>query len=647
MTQERGLLIDRVGQWVTIVGLGVLPVFFLPTTQEYYDTNKWFLLAATAITLLFLWGLRLVRTGILAISWDRITKRLSLLTLTALVSLIVTSPNKVEAALAPFGAGTWIALTIFAYIVPTFLDEKTKRIMQWFIFFSISLVGLIAIYQFFGFGKIMFPNIRFLQNPEWTPIGTSVGLMTILLIVLPLMIGEALHRRRAGQDIHATIAFVMGIASLGGLILTAYQALPQWRTTTLPFWANWQIILESYKNWRQLVFGVGAENFLAAFTAGRSAALNMTTLWNTRFMAGSSFLFHIATVYGVIGAAAFIYFLLGLFKATPWLFARGGLVKFSPLHISFLIAALSLIFLPPSFPTFIVIAMILILSEPSTRISFARPGLAKLTAIASLLVVGAAVYGLTRAYGAELAFAKSLKVLEKRDGTGVYNLQIRAIGLNPRVTRFHTAYSQTNVALANALAGTATASASTEQLDKDRQMTTQLLQQAIREAKLGVSLAPRNILAWENLATVYQTLTGAAKGADQWAVAAYQQAVSLDPTNPVLRLRLGGAYVGQQKLDLAETSYLTAITLKPDYANAYYNIAFVYREQKKYLLAAQALNVALKYVTPGSDDGNRAQKELDQLRELLTDREKQALYEGVAPPVQSQNSPEPLSPLPE
>lgn len=611
-----------------ITALGLVPAFFLPLTQDYYDTNKWTLLVGSAIIILILWGLRVVLTGTVTIAWNRTVKGLGLVTIAALVSLLV-SPNKGEALLSPFGAGTFLSLFLVAAVGTTFLDDKARGILRWTLMTTVSLTGLLAVYQFFGLSRITglagVAGLTFLSNPLWTPVGTSIGLITVIVVTLPLIAREALHRKRSGHDNHVIVAIVMGIAYIGGLTLTAYQILPTWSQTTLPYWVNWQILLESYKNWKQLLLGIGAENFLAAFTAGRPVALNMTPLWNTRFTLGSSTFFHIATVYGVVGAAALSWFLAGLHP----------------------VLLLTLVFLPPSFSTLIVVATILIISQPPTHRSLARHSLARLIAVPVFLLAAAASYGLVRAYGAELAFAQSLKALENRDGTATYNLQIQAITANPQIARFHTAYSQTNLALANAISSTATTSATPEQLDRDRQTATQLIQQAIREAKIGVNLAPQHVLAWENIANVYQTLTGVAQGADQWTVAAYQQAMQLDPTNPVIRLRLGGAFIGQQKLDAAAESYVAAISLKPDYANAYYNLAFVYREQKKYLPAAQAIKEAAKYVTPGGDDARRTQTELDELRELLTAEEKQALdAQTQAAPPETTTSPEPLSPLP-
>ncbi|MBI5621583.1 tetratricopeptide repeat protein [Candidatus Falkowbacteria bacterium] len=565
-------------------------------TQDFFDTNMWMLLVGTTILIVILWGLRVVKTGAITITWNGTVKRLGLLAASALVSLLV-SPNKTESVLAPFGLGTFLSLFLIALVGATFLDEQGKNILKWCLFTTVSLAGLLAIYQFFGFTKL---------------IEINVSLMTVFIVTLPIMINEAFHKKQ--------VAIVMSVACLGGLVATAYQVLPNWGGATLPYWANWQIMLESYKNIKQLFVGVGAENFLGAFTVGRPVTINMTDLWNTRFIVGSSMLFHIATVYGIIGAAAFIWFLTGLHPA----------ILFP--------SALSLIFLPPSFGALVVIVALLMLTEPvPVPKRFNLLWLRYPTIAFILILIAVSGYGLVRAYGAELAFSRSLRAFDAREGTNAYNLQIQAITLNPNVTRFHTAYAQTNLALADAIAKNASASA------EDRKTTTQLIQQAIREAKIAVGLSPTNILAWENIASVYQALTGVAQGADQWTVAAYQQAMQLDPTNPSVRLRLGGAFVGQQKLDQAEISYLAAIQLKSDYANAYYNLAFVYRQQKKYLAAAQSLKEALAYVTPGSDDERQAKKELDEVSNLLTEAEKQSLNAPAATPTPKSA---PLSPLP-
>lgn len=645
--------IEHIGSSTIIISGGLLPIFFLPVTQDYYDTNKWLLLILAVCMTTALWIWRSMTTGHAAIVWNAITKSMGAVCLASAASLLISSPNRLEGLIAPLGLGSWLAFFLLLALGNTFLEEKSRSALRWFLYAVVSLTGLIAIYQFFGLSRVIGlanqPGLAFLSDPLWTPVGTSVGLMTILAVTLPLLIGEIIHRKKQGHDTHMIAAIIMTVATVGGLILTAIQAIPQLISGMLPYWAAWQILLESWKNLKQLFVGIGAENYLAAFAAGRPTILNMASGWSNRYAIGSSLVFHMATTYGVLGITAIVFFFVTLLKGTYSM----------PVLVSRIVAIAGFFLLPPSFPVMVLIVTLLLLDSQGTPTRFPLPKKpALLYGVGALLFVaiGTLLYGMARVYGAELAFGRSLKALEKREGTAAYNAQIDAITLSPLVARFHTSYSQTNLALASALSGTASASATPEQVKKDRDTATQLVQQAIREAKLAVNLAPSNILVWENIAAVYQELTGVAQGADQWTVAAYQQAMQLDPTNPALRLRLGGAFVGQQKFDRAAEQYIAAIQLKPDYANAYYNLGFVYRETKKYLAAAQATREALKYVTPGSESAVQGEKDLEALRGLLTEAEKKVLDNPEsAPAIEPQTSPtsapntksasEPLSPL--
>jgi tetratricopeptide (TPR) repeat protein len=51
------------------------------------------------------------------------------------------------------------------------------------------------------------------------------------------------------------------------------------------------------------------------------------------------------------------------------------------------------------------------------------------------------------------------------------------------------------------------------------------------------------------------------------------QAIALDPVNPRLRLDLGGIYYALGNYQAAAQVFSQAVNLKPDYANAHYNLA--------------------------------------------------------------------------
>jgi predicted Zn-dependent protease len=138
-----------------------------------------------------------------------------------------------------------------------------------------------------------------------------------------------------------------------------------------------------------------------------------------------------------------------------------------------------------------------------------------------------------------------------------------------------------------------------------------LVQQAISEAKVAVTLSPQNIAAWENLGATYQAIMPVAQGSDTWAAASYQKALAIDPTNPLLWVNLGSVLVHQKKYDDAIVAFDRATSLRSDYANAYYNLANAYKLKGDAISATGALTKAMELVAPGSSDYAKVKNELD------------------------------------
>ena len=156
-----------------------------------------------------------------------------------------------------------------------------------------------------------------------------------------------------------------------------------------------------------------------------------------------------------------------------------------------------------------------------------------------------------------------------------------------------------------------------ELTDQDKQNIAQLIQQSIREAKIAVTLEPANTANWENLTLVYRSLINAAQGADQWTIAALSQAIMSDPVNPGLRIDLGGVYYALGKYDQAIRLFQQAAELKPDYANAYYNLSHAYLMKKEIASAYDAMRQTLSFTPQDSADYAKAKSELEELVKLL------------------------------
>jgi tetratricopeptide (TPR) repeat protein len=244
-------------------------------------------------------------------------------------------------------------------------------------------------------------------------------------------------------------------------------------------------------------------------------------------------------------------------------------------------------------------------------------------------IIAVALFGV-KTLRAEATFAKSLAALTQNDAQKTYDLMNKSISQNPKVDRYHASFAQVNLAVANSIAS------KKDITDNDRNTITQLVQQAISEGKATVSLNPTRSGNWEVLAQVYRSIMPFAQGADQFTVQTYGQAIALDPTNPNLRIALGGVYYSLGNYDAAIESYKLAVLAKPDLPNAHYNLAIAYREKKDYDNAIASMNNVLKLVKEGSQDYQIAKQTLDDLQSKKKGVTPVEATENLTPPQQAE-----------
>lgn len=548
-----------------MIFLALIPLFFLPFTQDYFDTNKWTLVVVAASALLLWRSWTLAFTTRITLRLNRVTLGLAAMTLASFISLLFASTNRIEALIHPFGPATFAALTLVSL-----LGNPTKRFL-WVLFGTTSVLALIALY-----------------NPIWSPTGSSLATATLCIIVLPLLVTGIREAHTHKHEGMLALLILMTIVISAGVSMTLWKLIPKLPEVMLAPKEGWAVMLEILKNPKQALFGVGAENFLTAFTAGRPLRLNLSPLWATRFTSNANVLFHLTTIYGLMGLAALLLFSRSFFVKT----ARHGL------SISLFLGLAALLFTPPNFTVLVVCVGLLMIATPQAKEkTITLPTWLARTMLVLVAFIGILIlYGLFRFYSAEVYLSKSIAASQKNDGTTTYNMQVKAIQSNPKVSRFHIINSQTSLALSLALAKNQT------EPGENRDLMTQLIQQSIREGRIAVSLNPSNILAWEHLARTYKQLIGVAQGADTWAVTTYTQAMQLDPYNPVLPVELGGVHVQMKNFTDAITQFIRATNLKPDYANAWYNLAHVYGLIGDGQNRLKALEKTKAIVDPASDD---------------------------------------------
>jgi tetratricopeptide (TPR) repeat protein len=609
-------------QFILIASLSILPLFFLPVTSEYYETNKWYLLAFTALFVTALWVIHSFQTGNLTIHLSPSTRSFALLAGAAGISILFASANRTDAFLSLYGIVPFLSIFLLLLFGEPSLSRKGKILLKYLWYTGAALAALISIYTFFSLGKLLSGTLPFLSDPLWTPLGSSLALLCYLILSLPLLLEDIMHAIQKREESHSAVLISAVLLIVAGIGVTIIQIAPKILASFLPYSMGWTIMMEGFKEIKRALAGVGVENFLFAFSSGKPVAINSTQLWNLRFITNSSFLLHFVTTLGLIGAVGVTFLVKSLWPVK--LFQK----KDIGIGISLLLMLMIIVLVPPNFVTLLLLLILSLLYHEQgehTKTMTLLPILSSSILITLILCIGLGFYALGRSYTAEIVFNRSLIAAQAGNGTNTYNLQRNAIILMPSVTRYHSTYAQTNLALANTLAATiekegqmASGSAEGKKQEEDRKLITTLIQQAIEQAKVATNLAPENVNAWENLGQTYNSLIGIAQGADTWAIASYEKAIQLEPANPILRVTLGGLHLRQRNIDEAISLFSGAINLKPDYANGYYNLANAYRLKGDLERAIKAYEETIKLTPKDSGDLDKVKSELQNLKNQPT-----------------------------
>ncbi len=602
-------ILNKIITWLIIVLAGLIPLFFLPFTSDFYDFNKNILLFFFVLLLLVLWTIKIIFTK--EVKFRRTTFDLTVLAIAGafILSTLFSAPNKLETLWLPNGTGTVITLTFLYFIISNNLKKNDQiKVLNSFVFSSLIL-SLISIYQFIGLGETFITDnsfFAFLKLKSWTPVGGLLPLTTFLVISLVFALGRIYVNWKANQRVFSLPLYLLtSLLLIGGIVISLYQISASGnKPFLLPFSTGWAIAVESFKNGKIFLLGIGPKSFLDAFSQFRPLSYNLTSLWTIRFGNSSDFYLYLLTTVGLIGLAAWAWLILKLVKNRP----------VSLLHYPIFAVLLIFLFLPANFLLlFILYILVALLATnlPNQEYSKKSRILTWTIFIPTLLLTVGCFYFIGRAYAAEIYFKHSLNSIAQNDGTNAYNHQVKAISLNPYYDVYRISYSQTNLLLADVLARKSNLS------DQDRQDITTLIQQSIGEAKTAVSLNKNKVINWENLANIYRQLINFAEGADQWTISTLRQTINLDPTNPELKLRLGGVYYALGNYDEAIRWFQQALDNKPNFANGYYNLSATYKEKGNFEKAHEMMQITLNLIPTNSTDYQKARDELEELAKKL------------------------------
>lgn len=408
----------------------------------------------------------------------------------------------------------------------------------------------------------------------------------------------------------------------------------------LPVKESWVIAASAIQD--NPLLATGPSTFYLNFSRYRPLSVNLTNMWNIRFDKPYNEIFNTIATLGVLGLAAMLLLAVRL--------VRYALVNFktkdeegiaSALAIGLLLVIASYFFTYATIlNTFMMFFFLALLAANQTlhsterhsselitlsfnsftaatttigETSAIRHEYANVVAITPFILVALfGTYLFAKTYVAEYYMRQAIVAALNNKAAQAYDFQGKAINMNPQRDVYHTSYAQTNLVLANALA------ANKNLTDQDKKTIQTLVAQSINSTRVATEVVnPLNVANWEARALIYRSLINAADNASDWAIGAYNTAIQLDPTNPALRVDLGGIYYAKGDFLSAANLFRQATALKSDYANAHYNFAQSLLNLKDFNNAKSELELTRSLVPQGSNDYTTVDQQITALTQQL------------------------------
>ncbi len=403
-----------------------------------------------------------------------------------------------------------------------------------------------------------------------------------------------------------SLFFVLIGPSMPSLVEVPVQIKPGFELTA-------GIVKETAKNGDFFV-GSGPATFARDYAFYRPLETNQANFWLLGFGQGYSFLSTILSTLGILGFLAFLF----LFYA----FTR-KLIKNSDnkelIVVSFgVIILMAMLFVQQASLVqfvfiFLGLGLMVSLSDSSKIIFLAN--VSKACAFLSFIAIIAAtaaslalVYLVGQKYIAAIYYERGVAAYGKsKDAEKSLNDIYKAMKFDMSSGQYLRALSQYLLLDAEAQSvkmKNLPKSSSEEAVNINAQIQNDIAQ-AIDYAQKASVVNPGDSANWSNLANVYERIISVTDGADQFAAENYRKAMELDPKNPELpfslaRVLLNSALMDKEKDPKNETVYRNkiaeaknsldkAISLKPDYAVAYYQKALAYVQEEKIREAADEM----------------------------------------------------------
>ncbi len=658
MKNNSSLTFSTVFFYIALALIIVLPNFLLPNTNNFTVHSKTFLIILAGLLSTAIFFIQSLKKQSWKITLTPVTLPALVFALVVLASSFFANQYPVKSLL---GLGGVLISSALMIVLGGSLIKVDHNKEDWLIkalMITASALSVTGLMQLVGFGPSRLishlTGFSLPNNLSFSLTGSVITTIEICVLALTASIVNIIKQKKISNFDIVAIPLV-----LFGLGLHVWSVLPGKETSLVlpPFTASWSVMLDSLRSPRNALIGQGPEYYQNAYAKFKPLWVNGQSYWQTRFSSATNFPMTLLASTGLLGLAAWVIFAVKFFRANS---LRS--LKENPVTAMIALTFVMQLLLPASAVLLAIQALLIIfwigtqsqafptLKLEALSISVIRneqtqkPKNWVLTLINLLILVGVGYLALLtgKAYSAYHHLYLADKALLANDVVGVYDQQRLARNLNPYLAELHRTYALTNLQIAVALAN------KTDATEEEKNQVSQLIQQAVNEARNAVSVEPTDSDNWVALARIYQNLIGSTEGADQWAINSYVSAIENEPNDPFKRIDLGGILFTQQQFAQAANIFQQAINIKPDIPAGYYQLAMALAQLKQYPDAQEALKQTLSLLAADSEDYKTVNENLEKIKPLAEQAIKEAsaaAAKAKAPAQQSQTTQTDNTPL--
>jgi len=655
---QKELVLPSVCNFITKYAIYVLiflmPLFFLPFTNDVLDFNKQYLLLALVAIAVFA---QMVK--ILALGEFEFKKNILHIIVGALLLVYTFSTIFSVYGATSFWGQTqqtatnsliFICLAVFYVISGNILLKKDFSIATNLLFISVVVAQIFGILQLLG--KYILP-FDFASIGAFTTVGYTSSLAVISIILLPMAIVLLVNSKKWWKLLFAVQILLCGyllvllnyamlwwavVAGVGAVLVLSlskknfidsrWMIVPMFLLVASLFFAvmkpqinlispnnienffpqkmSYDIAIQALKE--RPILGSGPGTFGYDFSKFKSPEFSKSSIWSVVFNKPSSKAFDVLTTTGILGIIAFLTLIaFAIYKGLK-LFLTNSNDKIFILGLTAsLFVTGVLFFLYNSNVTidfvwfFLLSGLVIFASENKKKYSLKSSQLLALSttfACAIIFIFGAGLLIFAgQRYAGEVNYYNGIQAYLKKDTSNFVKYLENALRLNSKSDVYLKQLSQAYLLGLQEEVKNAKSTATDEQKMKVQTYLTN----TVNAAKFATDANSNDATNWSFRGFVYQSLAGVLDNAPSWAITSYDSALKLDPNNPYLYLQEGSVYLVDKNFTKAKEKLEKSIALKPDYSDAWYYLGLTYNSLGQKDKAIEAFTI-LQQLNPDNKD---------------------------------------------